>query len=231
MKNISNIAGYKFLKLSDLSDLRDYLKMICQQFSLKGTILLSQEGINIMLAGELPSTDQFLLVLKQDARFVDLEFKKTHSDFVPFKRLLVKIKKEIITFAVPAINPAEFTAPSIKPTEFKQWLDQGKDITVLDVRNVCELEAGKFTNAIDLQINNFSDFPKAVEKLPQDLKQKPLVMYCTGGIRCEKASAYMLQQGFQEVYQLQGGILQYFAEAGNAHYDGKCFVFDDRRAI
>ena len=231
MKNINNIAGYKFLELSNLSDLRDHFKKLCHQFSLKGTILLSQEGINIMLAGEQLDVDHFLVVLKHDKRFTDIEFKNTCSDFIPFKRLLVKIKKEIITFAVPDINPIKLTAPVIEPNEFKQWLDADKDITVLDVRNICEIEEGKFEKAIDLNINNFRDFPKAVEQLAPELKSKPLVMYCTGGIRCEKASAYLMQQGFGEVYQLHGGILQYFAEAGNAHYQGKCFVFDDRRAI
>lgn len=231
MKKILNIAGYKFIQLTQLPALRDQLKINCNALRLKGTILLSSEGANITLAGTVKNTNEFIERLAQNPKFADIQYKKSYSDFVPFKRLLIKIKKEIITFAISGVNPTTLTGTRIAPQEFKRWLDENKDIAVLDVRNDCEIQAGTFAKAINLKINNFRSFPQAVKKLAPELKQKPLVMFCTGGIRCEKASAYLLQQGFSEIYQLDGGILQYFAECGQAHYEGKCFVFDARGAL
>lgn len=231
MKNILNIAGYKFIALDRLSTLREQLKQLCQSNGLKGTILLGTEGINLMLAGNENQIINFLQQFNQDVRFSNIEYKRNYSEFVPFKRLLVKVKKEIVTFGVADINPEKFTAPSISPQQFKQWLEDNKDMTVLDVRNECEIEIGTFDKAIHLGIKNFRSFSKAAKQLPASTKQKPMVMFCTGGIRCEKASAYLLQQGFNEVYQLHGGILNYFAECGSEHYKGSCFVFDDRIAV
>lgn len=229
--NLTHIAGYKFLPLADLVDLQASLRGLCQRLQLKGSILLSAEGINIMLAGTHVVTEEFRTTFAADVRFADIDYKLSSCAAMPFRRLFIKIKKQIITFLPESINPAEFTAPNLPPQEFKEWLDQRKDITLLDVRNVCEVEAGTFANAIDLNLSNFRNFAQAAKQLPDTAKSKPLVMYCTGGIRCEKASAYLLQQGFQEVYQLQGGILGYFASCGSEHYENKCFVFDDRVAL
>lgn len=231
MKKILNIAGYKFVQLDQLPVLREQLKAACSALLLKGTILLGKEGINIMLAGAVDNVQNFLHQINQNPNFTDIEYKKSYSDFIPFKRLLIKIKKEIVTFGVPGIDPGIATAPALAPQDFKRWLDENKDIAVLDVRNDCEVKMGTFTNAINLNINNFRSFPGAAKKLRPALENKPVVMFCTGGIRCEKASAYLLQQGFSEVYQLKGGILQYFAECGSAHYEGKCFVFDERGGL
>lgn len=228
MKNILNIAGYKFITLNKLESLRDQLKALCRRCELKGTILLAEEGINIMLAGSQANVAIFLNEIKNDSRFPDMEFKNSYSNFVPFQRLLIKIKKEIIAFNISGVHPEKYTAPRIYAQEFKQWLDKNKDMVVLDVRNQCEIEAGKFKNAIDLEIKNFKTFPQATKKLPESIKQKPIVAYCTGGIRCEKAATYLMRQGFKQVFQLQGGILQYFAECGATHFEGQCFVFDDR---
>lgn len=226
-----HIAGYKFLKLENLNELQASLQNSCRRLELKGTILLSAEGINIMLAGTQSATEIFKENLTADIRFADIDYKTSLCESIPFRRLLVKIKKQIIAFSPENINPAEFTAPNLPPQQFKQWLDQQKDITVLDVRNECEIEAGTFTGAVDLKLNQFRNFAAAAKNLPAEAKKKPLVMFCTGGIRCEKASAYLLEEGFEEVYQLQGGILGYFAECGQDHYQGKCFVFDDRRVV
>lgn len=231
MKNILNIAGYKFVELDRLRTLQYRLKNLCLQLKLKGTVLLATEGINIMLAGSLESIENFLQKFSEDKRFADIEFKKSYSVEIPFQRLLVKIKKEIITFNVPEIFPYQFTGPRVNPQQLKEWLDANKDIIILDTRNNCEITLGKFKNALDLGIDNFRDFPQAVKKLPTQLKEKTIVMYCTGGVRCEKASAYMMREGFQNVLQLDGGILKYFAECGDAHYEGKCFVFDERVAV
>jgi UPF0176 protein len=132
---------------------------------------------------------------------------------------------------VPGINPAEFTGPALSAKELKQWLDEGRDFVLLDTRNDYEIEIGTFEQATDLNIHHFRDFEAAVEKLPEESKQKPVVMFCTGGIRCEKASPLLLQKGFQEVYQLDGGIIKYFQEVGGAHYRGDCFIFDFRTSI
>jgi UPF0176 protein len=228
---IVNIAGYKFVSLTALAVLRQRLQQQCMNLGIKGTILLSQEGINIMLAGVEKAIAAFITALTCEEKFSDILFKKSYSEKIPFQRLQVKIKKEIITFNMPGVVPGEKTGKYLAPKEFKQWLDQKKEMLVLDVRNRCEVAVGTFSNASDLEINHFSSFAKAAQKLDNTLKQKPLVMFCTGGIRCEKASAYLLQQGFQEVYQLHGGILNYFQECGSAHFNGKCFVFDERGAL
>lgn len=231
MNQIRNIAGYKFITLEQPIDLREQFKKVCTRQNLKGTILLAPEGINIMLAGDDADITSFIDWLKNDNRFADMEFKNSYSDIVPFKKLFIKIKKEVIAFGVPEIVPEKFTAPRVEAKQLKQWLDEHKDLVILDTRNRFEIEAGKFANAIDLDIDHFRHFPQAAKELSPQLKQKVIVTYCTGGIRCEKAAAYLMQLGFQQVYQLEGGILKYFEECGGAHYQGQCFVFDDRIAL
>jgi UPF0176 protein len=223
-----NIAGYKFIALNDLPQLRTYFLAKCTDLSLKGTILLSQEGINMSLAGSPVDIRDFQVSLRDDARFADMTFHENFASSQLFQRLKVKIKSEIITLRQPQANPAGVRAPDIDPLVFKQWLDEKRDVIVLDTRNDYEVRFGTFENAINLNINDFGEFPEAVVDLPKD---KPIVMFCTGGIRCEKASLYMLNEGYKEVYQLDGGILGYFAKVGGAHYQGDCFVFDERVAV
>lgn len=225
---ILNIAGYKFIPLSDLADLRSTLLAECDRLSLKGTILISSEGLNLSLAGISDSITAFKTYLENDPHLGGMSFRESYSSFQPFKRLKVKIKKEIITMRRPEVRPEQTVAPTISPNEFKQWLDENRDITILDTRNDYEVQFGTFHGAMNLHIDDFSEFPKAAETVTRD---KPVVMFCTGGIRCEKAALHLLNAGFPEVYQLQGGILNYFAEAGGAHYDGECFVFDERVAL
>lgn len=221
---ILNIAGYKFINLSGLEKLRDAL--LENAHALKGTILLSPEGINISLAGEIHAVSTFTAYLRAYPDFADMTFRESYSDRIPFKRLKVKIKKEIITFRHPDIHPEKVRGPSILPETLKQWLDEKRDITMVDTRNDYEVEFGTFKDAVNLHIEDFCEFPDAAAKNLN--KNKPIVMFCTGGIRCEKASLQLLQNGFTEVYQLEGGILNYFAEVGGAHYLGNCFVFDER---
>lgn len=225
---VINIAGYKFIPLTDLTALRETFLQQCQAMQLKGTILLSAEGININLAGPVNNILSFKEFLTTDARFADISFHEGESAFVPFKHLKIKIKKEIITMGVPTVKPETGRAPSIAPQEFKQWLDEGRDIVVLDTRNDFEVRFGAFKNALNPQIDSFTEFTKLSETLDPS---KPIVMYCTGGIRCEKAALHLLQKGFTEVYQLHTGILGYFKEVGKAHYEGDCFVFDERIAV
>lgn len=229
--SIVNISTYKFVELDHLEKSKEYFLMTCKRIGLLGTILLSAEGINIMAAGTQQQIDKFEEALKQNKKFADIKFKVSYSEKVPFKRMRVRIKKEIITMGVDSVNRVADTGKHIKPAEFKKWLDEGRDITVLDTRNDYEVEFGTFENAINPNIDNFQEFPAVVDKLDQSLKSKPLVMFCTGGVRCEKASILMEQKGFTDVYQIEGGILKYFEECGGAHWNGDCFVFDERIAL
>ena len=225
-----NIAGYRFVDLPDRDELREPFREACEKNRLLGTILLSTEGINFFLCGDQAGIDGFLNYLESDERFVDIPLKISHSEKLAFRRMNVRLKKEIISMGMDEIRPADYTGDAISPTEFKHWLDEGRDITILDTRNDYEIRIGTFENAVDLDISTFRTFPDAVANSDLD-KEKTVVMFCTGGIRCEKASALMLNQGFQDVRQLEGGVLGYFEEVGGAHWDGDCFVFDRRVAV
>ena len=233
MKNnkVVNIAGYRFIDLPDRDDLRSPFLDRCEELGLKGTILLSPNGINFSLSGSKESINGYLEFLESDERFVGIPLKFTYNDYQPFRRMLVRLKKEIISLGMDNIKPAEFTGPNIKPTEFQEMLDNEEEVIVLDTRNDYEVRVGTFKNAVDLKIPSFRDFPDAISKLPEEYKKKEIVMFCTGGIRCEKASAVMLKSGFENVKQLEGGILNYFKDTDASHWDGDCFVFDDRVAV
>jgi UPF0176 protein len=231
MNGFVNISTYQFAPLTDLKALRESLIENCKAWNLKGTILLSTEGINLFVAGKSDSIDSLLTQLRAIPGLEKLMPKSSESSDQPFTRMLVRIKKEIIAFGVPGIDPAKRTSPKLAPRELKRWLDEGRDITLLDTRNDYEIKLGTFKKALVPGIHHFRDFPKAVASLPPELKERPIVMFCTGGIRCEKAGPYMETQGFQNIYQLDGGILKYFEEVGSAHYEGDCFVFDQRVGV
>ncbi len=231
MPTFTNIAAYKFAPLTDLKSLRDQLTLQCKTWGLKGTILISPEGVNLFAAGEHDQVYRLQEALQAIPGLQTLQGKFSESDYQPFHRMLVKIKKEIIAFGVEGIDPAQRTAPKLAAKELKQWLDEGRPITLLDTRNDYEVKLGTFQNALPIGVHQFREFPDAVDKLPDELKKQPIVMFCTGGIRCEKAGPYMQMAGFEQVYQLDGGILKYFEECGNAHYDGECFVFDHRVGV
>ena len=228
---IVNIAGYRFVDLPDRDSLRQPMIDACASSQLRGTILLAHEGINFFLAGDEQGIEAFLSFLDEDVRFLDIPLKRSHTTYQPFNRMNVRLKQEIISIGMDEVKPAEFTGDTIAPTEFKQWLDEGKSVTVLDTRNDYEIRLGTFENAVDLDITSFRAFPAAIETLPEDIKDTPVVMFCTGGIRCEKASVVMLEAGFKDVRQLEGGILGYFEQVGGAHWNGDCFVFDHRVAL
>jgi UPF0176 protein len=225
---IVNIAAYKFLPLNDLRSLRARLQTRCKDADLKGTILLSPEGINLFVAGAAPGIERLLEELRSWPGLEDLQPKLSETDTQPFRRMLVRLKKEIIAFGVAGIDPARRTSPKLSAQELKRWLDEGRPVTLLDTRNDYEVKLGTFKNALPIGIDHFRDFPQAVGRLSSHLKKQPIVMFCTGGIRCEKAGPYMEREGFESVFQLDGGILKYFEEVGGEHYDGECFVFDQR---
>ena len=228
---VVNIAGYRFADMPDRDELRQPFRDLCQELSLKGTILLAHEGINFFLAGSQTSIDSFIEFLEADARFTDIPLKVSFSDYQPFRRMNVRLKKEIISLGLDHIKPAELTGEELTPTAFKQLLDAGEEVIVLDTRNEYECRIGTFENAFELNIRSFRDFPKAVSEMDDELKDKPVVMFCTGGIRCEKASVVMMDAGFSNVKQLKGGILGYFEEVGGDYWNGDCFVFDRRVAV
>jgi UPF0176 protein len=192
---------------------------------------LSKNGINFFLAGKKKSIDSYIEFLESDKRFINIPLKISYTDYQPFRRMLVRLKKEIISLGLDEVRPAEFTAPNIKPQEFKNMLDNDEDILILDTRNDYETRVGLFENAIDLNLSTFRDFPEAISDLPEEYKTKQIVMYCTGGIRCEKASVVMMNAGFENVKQLEGGILGYFEETDGSYWNGDCFVFDQRVAV
>ena len=231
MPAVVNIAAYQFVPLTDLPALRERLLGKCKAWGLKGTILISAEGINVFVAGGRDEIDSLLTELRAIPGLADFSPKISVSDEQPFNRMLVRIKKEIIAFGVPGIEPAKRTAPKLAPRELKRWLDEGRPVTLLDTRNDYEVKLGTFKNAVTLGIDHFRSFPTAIRQLPAELKQQPIVMFCTGGIRCEKAGPYMEREGFEQVFQLDGGILKYFEDCGGEHYSGECFVFDKRVGV
>jgi RluA family pseudouridine synthase len=228
---ILNISCYKFVQLDDLPSRRLSIRRRAVELNLRGTVLLSAEGINIFVAGPPDAVHAFVDFLRQDPLLADLAPKESYSDYQPFNRMLVKLKKEIISFGMPDVAPAVHTSPKLAALELKRWLDEGRPLHLLDTRNDYEVSIGTFRNAIRLNIDHFREFPAAIAQLPETLRDEPIVMFCTGGIRCEKAGPFMEQAGFRNVYQLDGGILKYFEEVGGDHYDGECFVFDQRVAV
>jgi UPF0176 protein len=233
---ILNIAAYKFIALDGLPALQAAVRDAAQSRALRGTVLLAGEGINLFLAGGSSDIHDFLAWLRSDARFADLEVKQSWSTAQPFRKLLVKIKPEIIRMDHPTIRPAAGRAPSVDAATLRRWLDAGHDdsgrpVVTLDTRNDFEADVGTFRGAIDWRISKFTEFPQALLAHRDELQGKTVVSFCTGGIRCEKAAIFMREAGVDHVFQLEGGILKYFENQGHAHFDGECFVFDERRAV
>ena len=226
-----NVAGYKFEPLENLDSLIPEFQNKCDELGLKGSVYLSPNGINFSIAGTEKNIDTYIEFMEEDSRFRDIPLKKTFSETQPFRRMKVRLKKEIISLGRDDINPRELTGDYISPRELFEMYETKEDIIVLDTRNEYETRVGLFENAVDLQLDTFRDFPSAIETLPEEYKDKQIVMYCTGGIRCEKASAVMMKAGFSDVKQLEGGVLDYFKETGGAYWNGDCFVFDERVAL
>lgn len=229
--HIVNVAAYKFLRWDRLEMRRDELKSLCYRLQLRGTILLSGEGINLFLAGSRESVDGVLEFLQGVPEVGQLQVKESLTDYQPFNRMLVKLKREIIPVGIEGIEPVETASPKLSPVELKRWLDEGRKVSLLDTRNDYEVELGTFDNAIDLRLKTFRQFPAAAMVLPDDVKKNPVVMFCTGGIRCEKIGPYMKGLGFSDIYQLEGGILKYFEDCDHSHFQGDCFVFDQRVTV
>lgn len=232
MKNYVVASFYRFCELLDYEDIKPPLLAMMKNHNILGTIILAQEGINGGMAGKRADMDAFYAYIRSDQRFADIRFKETSDDMMPFDKAKVKLRKEIVTLGVAGVNPLQQTGTRLSPTEWNALLAD-PDVLLIDTRNTYEVELGTFKNAINPQTENFRDFPSYVENNLLDKKDKKIAMCCTGGIRCEKSTAYLKMLGFEDVYQLEGGILDYLQSTSpeESLWQGECFVFDERIAI
>ncbi len=225
-------AFYKFIKLTNTSALQKTLQDICADREIMGTILLAEEGLNGTISGQTESIQAMIAFLRSDSRFSDLDVKYSSAESSPFHKTKIVIKPEIIAFTAPGIDPGEKTGVHVTPSEWNDLISD-PEVLLLDTRNDYEIEHGTFKGAINPHTGKFSDFKDFAQKQLDPKQHKKIAMFCTGGIRCEKASAYLLQQGFENIYQLQGGILKYLEqiEEPDSLWEGKCFIFDDRLIV
>jgi UPF0176 protein len=233
---VLNISAYRFVELADAPALRERIRERALAAGLKGTVLLAAEGLNLFLAGPADPLRGFVAWLNEDRRLAGLEVKESWSEALPFGRLLVKLKREIIRMNHPAIRPQAQRAPALDGHTLARWLEAGHDdagrpVVTLDTRNAFEVDHGRFAGAIDWRLARFSDFPAAALAHAGQLHGKTVVSYCTGGIRCEKAALFLHEAGVAQVWQLDGGILKYFEQTGGRHFEGACFVFDERERL
>ena len=232
MADVIVAALYKFVTLDDFHELREPLLDACREAGTFGTLLLAREGINGTIAGSRGGIDRVLAYLRADSRLADLEHKESVDESMPFYRMKVKLKKEIVTMGVPGIDPNQAVGTYVSPADWNELVSD-PDVLLIDTRNDYEYGIGSFRGAVDPRTTTFREFPEFVRTHLDPRKQKKVAMFCTGGIRCEKASAFMLKEGFEEVYHLQGGILKYLEEVPEQEsiWEGECFVFDNRVAV
>ena len=223
---------YKFVSLPDYRELQAPLLSFSQSQEIKGTLLLAQEGINGTISGYRQQIDAVLAFLRADSRFADLEHKESYTETPPFERMKVRLKKEIVTLGLPEINPNEKVGIYVQPEAWNDLISN-PEVTVIDTRNDYEVTIGTFKGAENPQTQTFRDFPQYVKQHLDSSQQKKVALFCTGGIRCEKASSYLISQGFEEVYHLKGGILKYLEAVPpeESLWEGECFVFDERVAV
>ena len=232
----TSIAAYHFVAIDDPPALAARVRVLAGDHGLLGTVLVAGEGINLFLAGGGDGIEAFLALLRGDLRLAGIQVKYSRSDTLPFARLKVKVKAEIISFRRDGVSPLEARAPGVSPADLARWIEQGADdqgrpLVLLDTRNREEVAHGSFAGALTLPIDNFTDFPAALAPHRDALAEATVVGFCTGGIRCEKAVNWMRGEGFTHALQLDGGILGYFEAVGGTGYEGRCFVFDERVAL
>lgn len=225
-------AMYKFVTLSDYVALREPLHAVMVENGVKGTLLLAEEGINGTVSGTREGIDALLAWLRSDSRLVDIDHKESQCDDQPFYRTKVKLKKEIVTLGVPGVDPNKRVGTYVEPKDWNALITD-PEVLLIDTRNDYEVAIGTFQGAIDPKTQSFREFPDYIRAHFDPSKHKKVAMFCTGGIRCEKASSYMLTEGFEEVYHLKGGILKYFEEVpqDETQWQGDCFVFDNRVTV
>ena len=232
MSSVTVSALYKFVILDDYRSLRNPLLSFCQQADITGTLLLAREGINGTIAGSTKNIERVLEYLRADPRFADLTDKKSKCDGIPFLRMKVKLKKEIVSIGLPEVSPTKCVGEYVDPEDWNALISD-PDVLLVDTRNDYEVDIGTFEGAINPNTKTFRDFPDYVSKNLDPSKQRKVAMFCTGGIRCEKASSLMLEQGFDKVYHLNGGILKYLetVKKEESKWQGECFVFDQRISV
>ena len=226
------VTFYKFVKLPEFAEKRYPLLLHCEAQGIRGTILLAAEGINGTIAGSGEAIDSVLSFLRSDPRLVDLEHKESYADSPPFDRMKVRLKKEIVTLGLPQIDPSDRVGTYVSPKEWNALISD-PEVTIIDTRNDYEVSIGSFKGAQNPKTASFRQFPDYVRNDLDPTKHKKVALFCTGGIRCEKATSFMMAQGFQEVYHLKGGILKYLEEITpeESLWEGECFVFDQRVAL
>lgn len=232
VKEIIIASFYKFVSLIDFETMREPMLAKMRDINLKGTIILAAEGINGGFAGKREEMEIFYQFMRNDPRLADLNFKETFDENNPFDKAKVKLRNEIVTMGIQKVDPTQLSGTYLDPAQWNEFI-QDPDVILIDTRNDYEFELGTFKNAINPNTENFREFPDYVEKHLQDKKDKKIAMFCTGGIRCEKSTAYLKDQGFQNVYQLHNGILNYIEATpkNESLWEGACFVFDDRVAV
>ncbi|MBK6267265.1 rhodanese-related sulfurtransferase [Marivirga sp. S37H4] len=234
MENTTNnykvILYYCYAEIENPDEFRDEHHLFCIKLDVRGRIIIAKEGLNGTVSGSIEACDAYMEAVKSDPRFSHVEFKEEFHPSHTFKKLNVRVKPEIVHSGLSHLNPRKRTGAYVEPEEFRKMIKEEEDLVILDVRSNYEHELGRFKNAVTLDIENFRDFPEKITELEQ-YKGKKIVTYCTGGIKCEKASAYLLEQGFDNVYQLHGGIIKYGLEAEGEDFEGKCYVFDNRLAV
>jgi len=225
-------ALYKFTRLDDFEEIQGPLKLFLDSLNIRGTLLLAREGVNGTIAGDNDSIMKSLDYLQKDKRLVGLEYKFSYSDKPPFKRLKVKLKKEIVTLGVSNIDPTFSSGTYVKPADWNELIND-PDVILIDTRNNYEFEIGSFKGSINPNTETFREFPAYTKNNLEKYRDKKIAMFCTGGIRCEKSTAYLKSKGFENVFHLQGGILKYLEEVkeNESLWEGECFVFDDRVAV
>lgn len=225
-------ALYHFAALPDFSAMREPLRAFCRQHGVRGSLLLAAEGINGTIAGRREDIDAVLAYLRADARLGALEHKESPADEMPFPRLKVKLKREIVTLGVAGVDPTQHVGTYVQAQDWNALLTD-PEVLVLDTRNAYEIKIGSFRAAVSPQTQTFQEFPRYVAQSLGEHKHRPIAMFCTGGIRCEKASSYLREQGFEQVYHLRGGILKYLETVPEAEslWNGECYVFDHRIAV
>ena len=229
MKPFQTLLFYKYARVDNAEAYKDEHLAFCKSLNLMGRVLIGDEGINGTVSGTIDSCKQYMDYLSNDARFTGIEFKIDEEDAPSFSKMHVRYKKEIVHFGQPDVNVWEMTGRFLEPNEWQKQMHD-PDAVVIDMRNMVEWEAGKFKNAVTLDVDTFRDIPNHLDELEQ-YKDKKILAYCTGGIRCEKATAFLIQRGFKNVFHLHGGIIRYGKEAGGKDFDGKCYVFDNRLTV
>ncbi|MBA3649628.1 MAG: rhodanese-related sulfurtransferase [Chitinophagales bacterium] len=229
MKNFRTLLFYKYVLIENAELFASAHLNFCNSIKIKGRIIIADEGLNGTVSGSIEQCDRYMQHLLSDLRFRDMEFKIDEEDTISMTKLFVRYKKEIVHFGREDVNVWKNHGIYLEPATFLEQMDQ-EDTVILDVRNKIEWEVGKFKKAVTLPIDHFRDFPKYLPQL-EKYKDKKILAYCTGGIRCEKATAFLFENGFKEVYHLRGGIIEYGKQVDGKDFDGKCYVFDSRITV